>query len=409
MDKYRFKVHNEYLFIGAIGDAETIRSLNSKGCNVSTGYNVQRKMIEGLEKLGHYSDTITGHVSPALKRDTLIVDYKSKDRSDYVTDISVSFLNIPLIDKLIKKIKISKAAKCWAAEKNNPKIFVYSLASNYLLGALAAKKKNPKCRITVIVPDLPEFMSNSTNKVYRMLKKIDRRIIDRSLRKVDSFVLFSGHMKDKIDINNKPYVVVEGIIRDIEEDAYLALIEKRITEHKKIIMLSGNLDYEEGIQTLLDAFVSIDDPECRLWLTGNGNAVEMIQKYQQSDKRIIYYGYIDSYNEFLKLQQQAYVFVQMVSPAHPKAAYFFPSKLMEYLSTGGIVACYKLPCIPDEYDEYLQYFSGDTLQIGRQLKEYCDMDSESYRKLAMERYKFLKQKSPAGQMKKVEDMVEMLS
>ena len=81
---------------------------------------------------------------------------------------------------------------------------------------------------------------------------------------------------------------------------------------------------------------------------------------------------------------------------------------MEYLVTGGVVACYKLPCIPDEYDEYLQYFSGDTEQIGKQLIDLCEMDSEAYWEMAVRRYEFIEQKNSVGQMKKVEKLVEML-
>lgn len=406
MDK--LKMQNEYLFIGAIADAEIVQLLNSKGCKVSTGYNVQRKMIEGLEKLGHYSDTITGHISPPLARDTLIVDYKSKNRNENVTDVSVSFLNLPLIDKLIKKVKIGIAAKHWIKRKKNPKIFVYSLTSSFLLGALQAKRKNTNCKIVTIVPDLPEFMSNSNNKIYRLLKGIDGRILDRCLKKVDALVLFSEYMREKLPVQDKPFVVVEGIIQDVNHEEYMNKIEKRANNLSKTIMLTGALDYEEGILTLLEAFSKIEDREYKLWLTGTGNAVDLINKYADADKRIAYFGYIASYDEFLELQQKASVFVLMVPPTHPKAAYYFPSKLMEYLATGGIVACYKLPCIPDEYDEYLQYFSGDAEQIGRQLTDLCKTDPEVYREMAIKRYEFIKQKNSVGQMKKVEKLVDML-
>lgn len=405
---HKYITQNEYLFIGAIADAGIMQLLNSKKCNVSTGYNVQLKMIEGLEKLGHYSDTITGHVSPAISRDTLVVNYKSENRNEYVQDFSVSFLNLPLIDKLIKKVKIGNIAKRWIKKKKYPKIFVYSLTSAFLLGALKAKKKNVNCKIIAIVPDLPEYMSNSNNKIYRLLKKLDRYIINKCIKNIDAFILFSDHMKEKLAIDKKPYVVIEGIIRDINKNEYIENVENRIKKRNKIIMLSGNLDYEDGIQTLLEAFEYIKDTECKLWLTGNGNAVDLIQKYENSDKRITYFGYIDSYSDFLKLQQQAFVFVLMVPPWHSKSAYYFPSKLMEYLATAGIVACYKLPCIPNEYDKYLEYFSGDAAYIGKQLMEFCNMDSETYRNMAIQRYDFLIQKNSLEQMKKVENMVALL-
>lgn len=62
--KSNIKFENQFLFIGAIGDKDTVAKLNEKGCAVSTAYNVQRKMIDGLQMLGYYSDTITAHISP---------------------------------------------------------------------------------------------------------------------------------------------------------------------------------------------------------------------------------------------------------------------------------------------------------------------------------------------------------
>lgn len=405
---YDFESTNKYLFIGAIADDKIAAELNRKGCNVSSAYNMQRKMLGGFEKLGYNLDTITGHISPPSKLKNLIVNYCSPNRNDKVVDVSVSYINLPVINRLMKRYKIGKAAKCWIKNRNNTYVFIYSLTSSFLLGGLDVKKKRKDCKVIVIVPDLPEFMSNNQSKLYRMLKKLDRHIIDYCLKRVDGLVLFSEHMREKLPVKDKPFVVMEGIIQDINLEEYMEKIEKRANDFSKTIMLSGALDYEEGIVTLLEAFSKIEDREYKLWLTGTGNAVDIINRYADADNRITYFGYIASYSEFLELQQKASVFVLMVPPTHPKAAYYFPSKLMEYLVTGGVVACYKLPCIPDEYDEYLQYFSGDTEQIGKQLIDLCEMDSEAYWEMAVRRYEFIEQKNSVGQMKKVEKLVEML-
>lgn len=62
----------------------------------------------------------------------------------------------------------------------------------------------------VIVPDLPEFMSNNQSKLYRMLKKLDRHIIDYCLKRVDGLVLCSGHMREKLPVKDKPFAVMES-------------------------------------------------------------------------------------------------------------------------------------------------------------------------------------------------------
>ena len=115
-----WKKKNKFLFIGAIGDNEIITELNRKGCNISTGYNVQRKMIDGLESQNYYSDTISAYASPPKWRKNLFVSYRIKNRNSRVTDVAVKFINIPLLDKLIKGREVSKYAKEWVKGQDAP-------------------------------------------------------------------------------------------------------------------------------------------------------------------------------------------------------------------------------------------------------------------------------------------------
>lgn len=403
-----WKEKNEFLFIGAIGDHEITTELNRKRCNISTGYNVQRKMIDGLEKQNYYSDTISAYASPPEWWKNLFINYKIRNRNSKVTDVAVKFINIPLLDKLIKGKEISKYAKEWVKGQDAPYIFIYALCSHLIKGAVHAKRKNPCCKIISIVPDLPEYMSNSQNKIYRFLKAIDRIVINHYLKEIDGFVLFAEPMKEKLDIAHKPFVVVEGIMKDIDKESYIKSISERKNSIKKIIMISGNLDKEEGIGVLLNAFEQIPNNDYSLWITGSGNYIEKIKEHEKRDARIKYYGYIDSYHDFLSLQQKATLFVLMVSKEHPKSAYYFPSKIMEYLATGGQVACFKLRGIPDEYDNYLEYFPENIDGVVKKIIELCEMEPEVIYQRALERYEFLKTKSPEMQMNKVVSLIKII-
>ena len=60
-----------------------------------------------------------------------------------------------------------------------------------------------------------------------------------------------------------------------------------------------------------------------------------------------------SLNEARALQKTADVLVNPRLNEGEYTKYSFPSKTMEYLSTGRPVVCYKLDGIPDEYDKHL--------------------------------------------------------
>ncbi len=402
---------DNFLFIGAIGSEKTIRELNAKGFNVSTAYNVQKKILAGLEENGKYCDTITGHtVVPSLKK-LEVIRFSDQNRNDKVTDISVSFLNLPIVQRIIKVWKISRLAKQWSSGRKNAVVITYSLSSIFLLSAWSVKKNNANCIIVSIVPDLPEYMRNTQNKIYWFLKKCDRHIINFCIKRIDGFVLFTEYMKDKLPIGHKPYCVMEGIL-DVNVTQYMETVKNRACLHRKIIMLSGNLDIEDGVVTLLQAFQEISDHECELWITGSGNAQKIIEEYQLKDSRIKYYGYIASYSEFLKLQQQAMIFALMVPPNHPKSPYYFPSKIMEYLATGGIVTCFKLPCIPCEYDPYLVYLPDDPNNvkgIAQTLTKLCNTSNDDLTSQAIKRLSFITEmKGKSTQSKKILDLIEII-
>lgn len=62
--------------------------------------------------------------------------------------------------------------------------------------------------------------------------------------------------------------------------------------------------------------------------------------------------------------------------------YSFPSKTMEYLSSGIPVVAYKLDGIPDEYDQYIQYVADDSIEsLKKKLVEVCEMTREERQEL----------------------------
>lgn len=79
--------------------------------------------------------------------------------------------------------------------------------------------------------------------------------------------------------------------------------------------------------------------------------------------------------------------------------YSFPSKDIEYLSSGAPVAAYKLDGIPDEYDEYMIYVDGDgTEALRHQLQRVCAMSDEERRQAGMKGRRFVtERKNPAAQ------------
>lgn len=81
------------------------------------------------------------------------------------------------------------------------------------MAAVQLKKERVKVKLCVIATDLPQYMSESKNPVYLLLKKLDAVLIDKLIKEIDSFVLLSKHMTDYIDVSNKCWARMEGIYK----------------------------------------------------------------------------------------------------------------------------------------------------------------------------------------------------
>jgi glycosyltransferase involved in cell wall biosynthesis len=395
----------KYLWIGAVGDKDYLTELVKLGCKQSTAYNVQDKLIQGIEKQNISIDTLSGHVVPPYpKYKKITVSSRKWKRTNNSSNIDVSFLNLPFINLYSKGRSLKKEALKWVKSHiNNEKtIIVYSLHSPFLIAVCAAKKYDNKIKVVGIVPDLPEYMNSKQSKLRAFLKKIDRSIINKCIKQFDGFVLFAEAMKDRLPISDKPYTVMEGIL-NIDYTDYVEKIKmKNFNSSKTVIMITGALSKEDGIELLLDAFSKINDKDYELWITGTGSGEKLIYNYCEKDHRIKFYGYLDSYEDFINLQKQANIFVAMVPPTNPKSKYFFPSKIMEYLVTGSPVIAFKLESIPREYNQHMYFFENtDTQSIANKIIEVSNISSETKREMAYQRYDLLNAKTKETQGEKI--------
>ena len=89
-------------------------------------------------------------------------------------------------------------------------------------------------------------------------------------------------------------------------------------------------------------------------------------------------------------------------------AYSFPSKTMEYMSTGTPVLTTALPCIPEEYKPHLYFIQEETPQgIGEALRQVLSQSDEAlFQKGCQARRFVLEQRNNVVQAAKVLDMLK---
>lgn len=337
----------KYLWIGILFGPSTDIVIREKGIKLMSSYVSQKGFIDGLDSFSIDMDSINS--IPLDPSKVKYVNGEKWSRNGKSEDISIGYKNAKYLNHIYRKKKLIRSAIEWALNHKDEEvsIIVFQMHSPFIKAAIEVAKIVKKATITLIVPDLPKYMDLSAGLFKRILKRIDWISIKKYLKVIDKFVLYAEPMVDYLRIQNKKWCVIEGMY---DTSMKGNCIYK--AKDKTVIMYSGILDLNYGIPELLDSFDLLDN-KYELWITGLGNAEDLIRKRAMSDKRIKFYGYLSSRQELLDYQASADVLISTRNNKLVSSRYCFPSKLFEYLASGNIVISCYLDGIPSEYHNYL--------------------------------------------------------
>lgn len=264
-------------------------------------------------------------------------------------------------------------------DESDKLLVVYSAHTPFLNAAAYAKKKDPRIHTCFYVPDLPAYMNLNSNrsKFYDFAKTIDIRQMEKCMGYVDSYVLLTPPMKQKLPVGDKPCLIAEGIL---PVDTQFTPPQKRPHQYKDIVY-TGKLNERFGVPYLLEAFHTIPDKNCRLVLCGCGDCDKMAQSAAKKDSRIILTGQV-SPEIARQLQQNAAVLVNPRPNNEEYTKYSFPSKTLDYLITGNPVVAYMLQGMPKDYERFLYPIQNNlppVQAISCALRQALDIDETTHR------------------------------
>jgi len=291
---------------------------------------------------------------------------------------NLGFCNIKLIRGYFRTVALKKALREWCrAEKEEKTLFLYTVSQPLMAAVSEVKKEYPDLRVCAIVADLPDMASLSSKKsaLLKMVSAGRAKSAYSLLSAVDAFVLLTKHMAEYMKLT-QPYCVMEGIAPDGVEWG-----EETPRGDEKIVLYTGTLHRKFGILHLLESFQKTTTPALRLVVCGVGDSEEELKNAALTDRRIDFRGRV-SRQEALELQRKAAVLVNPRLNNEEFTRYSFPSKTMEYLSSGVPVIAYKLDGIPQEYDQYLNYPASDSVEdLAEAMEKICALDNDARAKL----------------------------
>ena len=365
-------------------------------------WNIINGLDENLETPVKIINSVYIGAFPLLYKKLFIKTYKFSHKEN-AEDINVGFCNLNGYKYFSRKAHLKPFLKKWALQKSEKKkvIVGYALTDTIIKSLLYIKKIDKSITTCIIVPDLPQYMNTSNRQplVYSIFKKYDIKNIEKSIPRIDNFVLLTKQMNEYI--KSKKFTVVEGIASKSPQKSF-----DEFCSGDRIILYCGTLNERYGVRKLVDAFMQIKDKNYKLMICGEGDSRDYIIQCVAKNSNIIFKGLIP-HDEVSRLQKQATIVINPRQNCEEFTKFSFPSKNLEYLSSGTPLIAYKLDGIPDEYDNYIYYVNDNSVEsLKNKIIEVCEKSNEELFNFGQKAYNFVvTYKNSKIQAKKILDLI----
>ena len=388
---------------------ETTILKNSKSGVQNAANKFQWGIVNGLDGIDniHFKIVNSLYIGSYPKRYTeLKIPTFEFSHSNMEKDINVGFTNLTFYKNFSRYVGIKKQVDQWAKDNSKDKkvVLAYAMTSPFVEILDYVKRKYPNIICCLVVPDLPEYMNASSieKRLYKSAKKLQTAHFKKKLKNIDCYVFLTEFMKEWFEWKVK-YTVVEGIYSKTKED--LTYLDQNVNKGKSILY-AGMIEEKYGVVDLVNAFMKIDNKEWTLELFGTGSSVDKIKELSKEDSRIHLRGMVPN-KHVLKEQKEAGFLINPRNDKQEFTRYSFPSKIIEYMSSGTPMIGYKLSGMPDEYINYFIQINDETDGLKKCLERAINMSEEDRNKIGMNALNFIvSEKNAVKQTRKIIEMIE---
>lgn len=398
---------NEIIFIGGIvPECKYQETMEQYGAIPQAAADMlQKSIINGLEENGVKVTVFNCSFLPAG-----ILNFERTEAytfdGKYGENYNLSYIRNKILAFNSKSNSIIKAVSSYIKanykEGETVKIFVYPAYFPFMR-AIKKLKKTYNINACLAIPDLPQFMGvgAKSNLHHRLSSFYSKAQFEKNLECIDSFVLLTEYMNEQINVYNRPFKVMEGIVpSNYDREAY-------VNSEIKTIVYSGGINFNYGVGKLLEAIKLVEYKNVKFRFYGNGDAVEALKSAEETDSRIEYMGSVGT-QELHKIQQQAFALVNPRDNTIASAKYSFPSKNLEYLMSDRPVIAYMLDGIPKEYKKYtISPKNASAKALAETIDAVLCSNEDELRAFGRQAGDFVREyKNPKSQTKKILELLE---
>lgn len=374
------------------------------------GIKYNRLLAEGLahDNLNKVTTITAVQMSRKISKKN-IWNYK-KDYENNIKYNYMPFINFPLFRHIILFLSSFFYTLFYLESNKNTIIIGDVLSVSVSAGSLIASKLRGFKSIAIIT-DLPKYQNinrESKSKLRQIILDFIKKTRNYFINQYDGYVLMTEEMNNEINSNLKPSIIIEGIA-DIEMQKEVNDIKNKCK--KKIILYAGSLNEKYGLQKLASAFINIKDSDVELWIYGKGELENIIIEYAKIDSRIKYFGMVSN-EEVINAELKSTILINPRPTIEEFTRFSFPSKNIEYMSSGTPLLTTPLHGMPKEYFKYVYIFNDESeLGIKNRLLEILSYPTDELHQKGLSAKKFiLENKNNIAQAKKINSLaIKILS
>jgi len=331
-----------------------------------------------------------------------------EEKNDGIRYIYVGYWNFPGLKGATVFLGALRQIIKWrlSAPRHTQTVICDVLNTTWALLALisGALLRIRKLTIVTDLPNMLELLDSRSSKSPK--QRLARWLSGRIITRFDGYILLTEQMSEVVNPRQRPYVVIEGV-SELDATA-TAAPPARIPAAPPFVMYAGALHARFGIRELVDGFRRAADLGWELHLYGHGDMEDEINSRAcREDSRIKFFGTVSN-SKIVAEAKKASLLINPRSGEGEYTRYSFPSKNMEYMSSGTPLLAARLPGIPDEYFNYIYVLDDPSADgICRKLREIAAIpEAERARKGETAREYVAREKGYAGQGAKLVEFIK---
>ncbi|MFC8620176.1 glycosyltransferase [Micromonospora purpureochromogenes] len=332
-------------------------------------------MVRSLRAAGCPVQLVSAAPVSTYPRNRQVLFRADRFRQDGVEGTLLGFVNLLGLKHLTRFVAACRSGSRALRDGRSDVLLVHGVHTPFLwFGALAARRRD--LRVVVVLTDPPGVAQPTDGRLLRLLRGLDVALVRAALHRCAGVIALTSALADDF-APGRPRLVMEGIFDPPPGSAPTP----SASGHTRDVVYAGGLTRAYGVDRLVEAFRGLPDPDLRLRLYGRGELTDWLRSQAVEDPRISPPTLLDR-AELVGRLGQAAVLVNPRPVDQVFVRYSFPSKLIEYLSTGVPVVTTRLPGIPEEYAPWLRFADPDSVDGLRQaIRGVLDLPADAARGL----------------------------